>query len=88
MNESIIRRVGLTKQTGKTDKRGKRIFYILMFIVFSGLLQRNYWGIASKAVEYLRRIMCIRDKFYGKNRMGAVSRLLFRGSMMLQKMRQ
>ena len=26
MNESIIRRVGLTKQTGKTDKRGKRIF--------------------------------------------------------------
>lgn len=34
MNESIIRRVGLTKQTGKTDKRGKRIFYILMFIVF------------------------------------------------------
>ena len=29
MNESIIRRVGLTKQTGKTDKRGKRIFYIL-----------------------------------------------------------
>lgn len=34
MNESIIRRVGLTKQTGKTDKLGKRIFYILMFIVF------------------------------------------------------
>lgn len=34
MNESIIRRVGLTKQTGKTDKRGKRIFYILMFIAF------------------------------------------------------
>lgn len=32
MNESIIRRVGLTKQTGKTDKRGKRIFYILMFL--------------------------------------------------------
>lgn len=34
MNESIIRRVGLTKQTGKTDKRGKRIFYILMLVVF------------------------------------------------------
>lgn len=88
MNESIIRRVGLTKQTGKTDKRGKRIFYILMLVVFSGLLQRNYWGTAGKAVQCPRRIMCIRDKFYGKNRMGAVSRLLFRGSMMLQKMRQ
>ena len=41
MNESIIRRVGLTKQTGKTDKRGKRIFYILMFIVF-------FWFIATQ----------------------------------------
>ena len=84
----MIGRRDLVKQTSKTDKRGKRIFYILMFIVFLGLLQRNYWGIASKAVECLGRIMCIRDKFYGKNRMGAVSRLLFRESMMLQKMRQ
>ena len=41
MNQSIIRRVGLTKQTGKTDKRGKRIFYILMFIVF-------FWFIATQ----------------------------------------
>lgn len=41
MNESIIRRVGLTKQTGKTDKFGKRIFYILMFIVF-------FWFIATQ----------------------------------------
>ena len=41
MNESIIRRVGLTKQTGKTDKREKRIFYILMFIVF-------FWFIATQ----------------------------------------
>lgn len=41
MNESIIRRVGLTKQTGKTDKLGKRIFYILMFIVF-------FWFIATQ----------------------------------------
>jgi len=29
------------KQTGKTDKRGKRIFYILMFIVF-------FWFIAAQ----------------------------------------
>ena len=41
MNESIIRRVGLTKQTGKTDKRGKRIFYILMLVVF-------FWFIAAQ----------------------------------------
>lgn len=41
MNESIIRRVGLTKQTGKTDKRGKRIFYILMLVVF-------FWFIATQ----------------------------------------
>lgn len=33
MNESIIRRVGLTKQTGKTDKRGKRIFYVYRFFL-------------------------------------------------------
>ena len=68
MNESIIRRVGLTKQTGKTDKRGKRIFYILMFIVFFWFIATQLLGNEqSKAVEYLRRIMCIRDKFYGKN---------------------
>lgn len=30
----MIGRRDLVKQTGKTDKRGKRIFYILMFIVF------------------------------------------------------
>ena len=30
-NESVIGRRDLVKQTGKTDKRGKRIFYILMF---------------------------------------------------------
>lgn len=41
MNESIIRRVGLTKQTGKTDKLGKRIFYILMLVVF-------FWFIATQ----------------------------------------
>lgn len=41
MNESIIRRVGLTKQTGKTDKRGKRIFYILMLVIF-------FWFIATQ----------------------------------------
>ena len=35
MNESIIRRVGLTKQTGKTDKRGKRIFYMDAVIVLA-----------------------------------------------------
>ena len=29
------------KHTGKTDKRGKRIFYILMFIVF-------FWFIAAQ----------------------------------------
>lgn len=40
MNESIIRRVGLTEQKGKTDKRGKRIFYILMLVVF-------FWFIAN-----------------------------------------
>ena len=41
MNESIIRRVGLTKQTGKIDKLGKRIFYILMLVVF-------FWFIATQ----------------------------------------
>ena len=41
MNESIIRRMGLTKQTGKTDKLGKRIFYILMLVVF-------FWFIATQ----------------------------------------
>lgn len=38
MNESIIRRVGLTKQTGKTDKRGKRIFYFIGKFSFGELL--------------------------------------------------
>lgn len=37
----MIGRRDLVKQTGKTDKRGKRIFYILMFIVF-------FWFIAAQ----------------------------------------
>ena len=40
-NEFVIGRRDLVKQTGKTDKRGKRIFYILMFIVF-------FWFIAAQ----------------------------------------
>lgn len=37
----MIGRRDLVKQTSKTDKRGKRIFYILMFIVF-------FWFIAAQ----------------------------------------
>lgn len=88
MNESIIRRVGLTKQTGKTDKRGKRIFYILMFIVFFWFIATQLLGNSEQSSGISQADYVYQGKFYGKNRMGAVSRLLFRGSMMLQKMRQ
>ena len=60
MNESIIRRVGLTKQTGKTDKRGKRIFYILMFIVF-------FWFIATQLLGNISGGLCVSGtNFMGK----------------------
>ena len=40
----MIGRRDLVKQTSKTDKRGKRIFYILMFIVFFGFIAAQLLG--------------------------------------------
>lgn len=88
MNESIIRRVGLTKQTGKTDKRGKRIFYILMLVVFFWFIATQLLGDSGQSRAMSQAGYVYQGQILWENRMGAVSRLLFRGSMMLQKMRQ
>lgn len=88
MNESIIRRVGLTKQTGKTDKRGKRIFYILMLVVFFWFIATQLLGNSGQSRAMSRADYVYQGQILWEKPDGSSERLLFRGSMMLQKMRQ
>lgn len=88
MNESIIRRVGLTKQTGKTDKRGKRIFYILMFIVFFWFIATQLLGNSEQSSGISQADYVYQGQILWEKPDGSSEPITVRGSMMLQKMRQ
>ena len=76
------------KQTGKTDKRGKRIFYILMFIVFFWFIAAQLLGNSEQSSGMSQADYVYQGQILWEKPDGSSEPLLFRESMMLQKMRQ
>ena len=76
------------KQTGKTDKRGKRIFYILMFIVFFWFIATQLLGNSEQSSGISQADYVYQGQILWEKPDGSSEPIAVRGSMMLQKMRQ
>ena len=76
------------KQTGKTDKRGKRIFYILMFIVFFWFIAAQLLGNSEQSSGMSQADYVYQGQILWEKPDGSSEPITVRESMMLQKMRQ
>ena len=76
------------KQTGKTDKRGKRIFYILMFIVFFWFIAAQLLGNSEQSSGMSQADYVYQGQILWEKPDGGSEPITIPGSMMLQKMRQ
>lgn len=84
----MIGRRDLVKQTGKTDKRGKRIFYILMFIVFFWFIAAQLLGNSEQSSGMSRADYVYQGQILWEKPDGSSEPITVPGKYDVQKMRQ